>query len=182
MDLVNAVLTFGPASLIVYSLGKRLIMAGRARSAPRRRVSTPRRSRPALPTHVMFRLAEPSALSWENNREQHSYAAERDREQPGTAYGNSVPALREQVGTLSDDALLAELALVLNDDGSFKYAESRIAKFIGGRTEDRIAQVRAVRGVETAPKIALPKNFPQRTPEQEMLRMQLGLKQKGALK
>lgn len=65
-------------------------------------------------------------------------------------------------------------------DGSYKYAESRIAKFIGGRTEDRIAQVRAIRGVVVPPKVAIDPRYPQRTPEQEALRQQL-LKQKGAL-
>src|SRR5262245_50939059 len=149
MDIANFVLTFGPAGLVVYSIGKRLIAAQRAARRVRRtaRAAPHRRARPPLPVHLMLRSRGIATLSNENHREQRSDAAERPTERLGTGGGNTVPALAEHLGTLADDQLLAELALVVTEAGAFKYAESRIAKFIGGRVEDRIAQVRAVRGV-----------------------------------
>ncbi len=74
-----------------------------------------------------------------------SGAVEQDREQSGTGNGNAVPdpvALLEQ---LSDDELLDILARVKLPTGGERFADSRIAKFIGGRVEDRVEQVRAVR-------------------------------------
>jgi hypothetical protein len=47
--------------------------------------------------------------------------------------------------------LLDALSQVRTDDGEYRFAESRIGRFIGGRLEDRIAQVREVRGVEPPP-------------------------------
>ncbi len=81
----------------------------------------------------------------QNDGNWRSDAVEQDREQPGTGNGNSVPdpvALLEQ---LSDDALLDLLARVKLPSGGERFADSRIAKFIGGRVEDRVEQVRVVR-------------------------------------
>lgn len=177
MDIANAIMTFLPAAAIASSIIVRVVKHHAESSARRgsRRALAVRR-RPALPISLMFRSSAPSPHSARNNAERRSYAAERPTEPLGTGIGNSVPALAEQVGTLSDDALLRELALVLAADGTPKYAESRIAKFIGGRVEDRIAQVRAVRGVPAPPKIApINRQYPQRSPEQELLRQQLGI-------
>jgi hypothetical protein len=80
-----------------------------------------------------------------------SYAVEPTLEPAGTDDGNSVPALWEQLGTLSEDELLDILARVKDANGNPKFADSRIAKFIGGRVEDRVAQVRDVRGTESPP-------------------------------
>ena len=44
-----------------------------------------------------------------------------------------------------DDQLLAVLAELIDDTGDWRFAESRVAKFIPGRVEDRLAQVRAIR-------------------------------------
>ena len=81
----------------------------------------------------------------QNDGNWRSDAVEQDREQPGTGNGNSVPdpvALLEQ---LSDDELLDILARVKLPSGGERFADSRIAKFIGGRVEDRVEQVRVVR-------------------------------------
>jgi hypothetical protein len=80
-----------------------------------------------------------------------SYAVEHGSEQDGTGGMFRFPSLWEQLGTLSDDELLDILARVKDANGNPKYADSRIAKFIGGRVEDRVAQVRAVRGTEPPP-------------------------------
>lgn len=87
----------------------------------------------------------------QNDGNWRSDAVEQDREQPGTGNGNSVPdpvALLEQ---LSDDALLDILARVKLPSGGERFADSRIAKFIGGRVEDRVEQVRAVRAKPAPP-------------------------------
>ena len=66
--------------------------------------------------------------------------------------GNGFPADTQVVaflGTLSDSALLDILAQVKQGE-QWAFAESRIGKFIPGRVEDNIAQVRRVRG-EAAP-------------------------------
>lgn len=182
MDIANFVLTFGPASLVAWSLGTRLINHYRTRSAVELEDAPAYRERPPLPIHLMLRSTTGRSPSVPIAREQRSYAVEPNPEHSGTEVGNAVPGFREQLGTLADDVLLRELALVVNEDGTFKYAESRIAKFIGGRVEDRIAQVRAVRGTPAPAKAArVDPRFPLRTPEQAALRAHLGLKQKGAL-
>lgn len=90
----------------------------------------------------------------ENNQrraEQRSYAVEQGAEQVGTGSMEHVPSLVEQLEQLSDDALLDILARVQDEDGEARFAESRIGRFIGGRLEDRIAEVRKVRGVLPPP-------------------------------
>lgn len=93
----------------------------------------------------------PVPVLQENNTEQHSDAAEQPTEHPGTEGAEYVPGLVEQLAALDDDALLEALALVQTEDGEYRFAESRVGRFVGGRLEDRIEQVRAVRGVETPP-------------------------------
>lgn len=80
-----------------------------------------------------------------------SYAAEPTSEPDGTPSPFPVPTLWEQLGTLSDDELLDILARVQDANGIPKFADSRIAKFVGGRVEDRVAQVRDVRGSAPPP-------------------------------
>jgi hypothetical protein len=150
------------------------------RQRQRRRQPARRRARPALPVHVMLRSGGVGTYPQTIKAEQRSYAAERLQEPSGTGGAEPVPDLWEHLGTLADDQLLDILARATMPDGTYKYAESRIAKFIGGRVEDRIAQVRAVRGIVAPPKPTIDPRYPQRTPEQEALRQQL-LKQKGAL-
>lgn len=65
MDLANFVLTFGPAGLVVYSLGKRLIMAGRAQRPAVAREESEQRPRPPLPSDQWYRVgrAAPRVMS-----------------------------------------------------------------------------------------------------------------------
>lgn len=183
-DYLLAIITIGAVAIGLISMAVGQVERWRARYAtPRRaRLSTaaPRRARPRLPVRVMLRSTPVAARSSTSNAEPRSYAVGQRTEQTGTADRNAVPSLSEHMGTLSDDALLAELALVTNADGTLKYAESRIAKFIGGRVEDRIAQVRVVRGLAITPKAApINRQFPHRTIEQSLLREQLGIGKKA---
>ena len=78
--------------------------------------------------------------------EQRSYAAEQVRnsaeQDSGTAFLPTIHLLER----CTDDERLAILAHLRGPDGEYLYTESRIGRFIGGRTEDRIAQVRELRG------------------------------------
>lgn len=89
--------------------------------------------------------------SGNNDAEQRSDAVEQPTEQAGTGVREHVPGLAEQLAALTDDQLLDVLARVPGEDGP-RFAESRIGRFVGGRLEDRIAQVRDVRGVVPEPK------------------------------
>jgi len=82
--------------------------------------------------------------------EHRSDAAELGRELSGTRGRELVPALAEQLAALDDAELLEVLALIETEDG-YRFAESRIAKFIPGRVEDRLDQVRAARGTTPEP-------------------------------
>lgn len=80
--------------------------------------------------------------SRQNEREHGSDAVERSMEPPvGTAFQIAIDYLEQ----CDDDALLNILAQ-LQDGDDYRFAESRIAKFIPGRVEDRLAQVRDARG------------------------------------
>lgn len=83
--------------------------------------------------------------SRENEREQRSDAMEH----AGNSAREHVPDLAETIGNMPDDLLLDILAQVRDGSGDYRFAESRIGRFIGGRLEDRIAQVREARGEET---------------------------------
>jgi hypothetical protein len=98
--------------------------------------------------HIMSRFLGAAGPVEPIATEQRSYAVERPREQPGTVAGELVPELLEQLEQLDDDALLDILAGLRGEDGAYRFAESRVAKFIPGRLEDRLAQVRDVRGTE----------------------------------
>lgn len=112
--------------------------------APRVR-SYPMSSRARVPT------------SQENDGSRRSAAVEQGSEPSGSQSWNPVPDLAEELAILTDDARLEVFAQMKDDDGNYVYADSRIAKFIGGRVEDRVKQVRDVRGKELPP----PKPAPQ---------------------
>lgn len=59
----------------------------------------------------------------------------------GTPFRSAIQSLEHA----DDTALLDILAAVRGADGEYRFAESRIAKFVGGRIEDRIIQVRRAR-------------------------------------
>jgi hypothetical protein len=50
-----------------------------------------------------------------------------------------------------NDVLLNLLAQLTDAEGDYRFAESRVAKFIPGRVEDRLSQVRAVRDTTPPP-------------------------------
>lgn len=126
---------------IVSRLSARARNEGAARRAYRQRVY----DRALMPSRTAIAGVVPSGGS------DYSAALDRTSEHAGSVAAFPVPALWEQIGTLSDDDLLDVLARVKAADGKPKYADSRIAKFIGGRVEDRVAQVRDVRGTEPPP-------------------------------
>ena len=85
----------------------------------------------------------------QNSGEPRSDAVEQGSEQSGTGERNRVPALVAQLEQCSDEALLDILARLKTPAGEERFADSRIAKFVGGRVEDRVEQVRAVRAKPT---------------------------------
>lgn len=86
-----------------------------------------------------------------NSAERRSYAVEPTTEQSGTVPVFPPSAVIATLEQLDDDALLDILAQVKKDGGE-RFTDSRIAKFIGGRIEDRVAQVRDVRAKSAPPK------------------------------
>jgi hypothetical protein len=87
----------------------------------------------------------------QNRNEHRSYAENRPAEPSGTEERNAVPDLVELLSDLDDDALLDILARLRDADGAYRFAESRVAKFIPGKVEDRLTQVREVRHTEKPP-------------------------------
>ena len=85
-----------------------------------------------------------------NSAERRSYAVEPTTEQSGTVPVFPPSAVIATLEQLDDDALLDILAQVKKDGGE-RFTDSRIAKFIGGRIEDRVAQVRDVRAKSAPP-------------------------------
>jgi hypothetical protein len=125
----------------VLSIGARARAEGAARRAYRQQVY----DRALMPSRAAIAGIVPSDGS---NR---SYAVEPSWDRDGSPAAFQTPTIAELLEQLSDDDLLAELALMKDANGNPKYADSRIAKFIGGRVEDRVAQVRDVRGTEAPP-------------------------------
>jgi hypothetical protein len=125
----------------VLSIGARARAEGAARRAYRQQVydRAHMSSQPSVP------------LPAQRLTERGSYAVEPSWERDGSPSVFQVPTIAELLEQLSEDDLLAELALMKDANGNPKYADSRIAKFIGGRVEDRVKQVRDVRGAEAPP-------------------------------
>lgn len=104
--------------------------------------------RPTLAYLLMSRLLGSVGPVGTMGGEQRSDAVEPGTEPSGTEAGNAVPDIVEQLEALDDDALLDILALLRDDEGEYRFAESRVAKFIPGRVEDRLSQVRDIRHTE----------------------------------
>jgi hypothetical protein len=83
--------------------------------------------------------------------EHRSDAAERDGNGAELGSGTSFRSVVEYLEQCDDDMLLDILAQLAGADGDYRFAESRVAKFIPGRVEDRLAQVRAVRDTPPPP-------------------------------
>lgn len=105
-----------------------------------------------------LRMSTPAAVpAFEKNRaEQHSDAVERLGNGPEHEAGNTFPevvpsSLMARVAALPHEELVGMLAVLKDADGEWRYAESRLAKFAGGRVEDRIAEIRVIRGTRTPP-------------------------------
>jgi len=100
---------------------------------------------------VMSRSAAGVPITDQNQTERRSEATEPHRNSveqgAGTMFGTVVTYLER----CDDDQLLAVLAELIDDTGDWRFAESRVAKFIPGRVEDRLAQVRAIRDTVPPP-------------------------------
>lgn len=129
---------------IVSGLSSRARAEGAARRAYRQRVYDSEHMSTQKVSRVLF----------PNDGNRRSYAVEPSLKPSGSGGAFRVPTIAEQLEQLSEDELLVELARVRDINGNPKYADSRIAKFIGGRVEDRVAQVRDVRGTEPPQKPA----------------------------
>lgn len=102
------------------------------------------------------RFADGVPESGNDLTERHSDAVEQAGNGAGTGIGNAVPgSLFGRINALPEGELLGMLALLTDADGNWRYAESRLAKFAGGRVIDRMAEIRAVRG-EPEPEPAEP--------------------------
>jgi hypothetical protein len=150
--IMTALVLLTIGAIVGYSLWIERLEARRPKSeaAPvRKEAHTPATS--TLAALIMSRLFGAAGPIDPAEMEQRSYAVERSAEPSGTQAAELVPALVEQLATLGDDALLDILALLPGEDEGYRFAESRIAKFIPGRVEDRLAQVRSARGTERPP-------------------------------
>jgi hypothetical protein len=153
IGLVMTILVLAILGLIVgYSLFVERLGARRPKSAqaPTREETHPPPA-PTLLDLIMSRLFGAAGPIEPIEREQRSYAMEHGAEPSGTVPSEPVPDLAEQLAALDDDALLDILARLPGEDEGYRFAESRIARFIPGRVEDRITQVRAARGTEKPP-------------------------------
>lgn len=126
---------------IVSGISARARAEGEARRAYRQRVYD----------HEQMSSEKVSRALFPINGNSGSPALDRTSELSGSAGAFLSPTIAELLEQLSDDELLTELAQVRDANGNPKYADSRIAKFIGGRTEDRVTQVRDVRGKAPPP-------------------------------
>lgn len=100
-----------------------------------------------------FMSREGAAVPSQNAKavEQRSDAMERDGNGVERPAGTSFRSVVDYLERCDDDTLLDILAQLSNVDGDYRFAESRVAKFIPGRVEDRLAQVRAVRDTTPPP-------------------------------
>jgi len=125
----------------VSSISARARTEGEARRAYRQRVYDNEHMSSQKVSRTLFPI----------NGNSRSDAVEQGLEPSESGGAFHVPTVAELLEQLSDDEFLYELSRVRDANGNPKYADSRIAKFIGGRVEDRVAQVRDVRGTEPPP-------------------------------
>jgi len=101
------------------------------------------------------RIADMSSSSVQNDAGEYRGSSRSDAVEPTTEQWGTAPvfppsAVIATLEQLDDDALLDILAQVKKDGGE-RFTDSRIAKFIGGRIEDRVAQVREARAKSAPP-------------------------------
>lgn len=100
---------------------------------------------------VMSRIAPAVPASTANAMEHRSDAAGQLWNGAEPSDGTSFRFVVAYLEQCDDDMLLDILAQLAGADGDYRFAESRVAKFIPGRVEDRLAQVRAVRDTTPPP-------------------------------
>jgi hypothetical protein len=180
MDAVNFVLTFGPASLIVYSLGKRLVMAGRAqRSAAPRPASVDPVVR-TLPIRRWYRVAHGPVV---DPRVMSRAASGVSNDRPLHAAESGTTTMLEESNngiatpTMDRNALLREtarcLAIVVNDR---QLGETEgIRKFFGCAPSSSNPKYLTARSLlkEELEKLRTP--YPNRTEDQAEKRKELEL-------
>lgn len=156
MDIVNVVLTFGPAALVVYSIGKRVIRAHRAR--PVLPAELPARERPPLPVHRYFAVRprlEVVRASAELVRESlepvEPVAVRAHQNQVEPVELPEIEPVREtlQLNRLSREAEIALLAVQRNENGSYRHSANDITKFVGGTAADVKDLIAEIRGTRT---------------------------------
>lgn len=85
-------------------------------------------------------------ITGENLREPHSAAVEQGGNEAGTLARNIVPgSLVGRMNDLPDSELFGALALLTDPSGAWRFADSRLARFAGGRVSDRLDEIRALR-------------------------------------
>jgi hypothetical protein len=100
---------------------------------------------------LMSRWSAAVPTKKEDQTEHRSDAAERRGNGAGRPTGTSFRSVVDYLEQCDDDLLLDILAQLTSDDGDWRFAESRVAKFIPGRVEERLSQVRAVRDTTPPP-------------------------------
>jgi hypothetical protein len=100
---------------------------------------------------VMSRISPAVLASPSNAAEHRSDAVGQSWNSAELSSGTSFRSVVEYLEQCDDDMLLDILAQLAGVDGDYRFAESRVAKFIPGRVEDRLAQVRAVRNTTPPP-------------------------------
>lgn len=98
--------------------------------------------------YLMSRGAAIVPQSSAKETEQRPYAMGQAGNGPEQAAGSMFLSVVRYLEQCDDDTRLDILAQMCDANGAWLYAESRVARFIGGRVEDRIAQVREARGIE----------------------------------
>lgn len=97
-----------------------------------------------------------------NGRSRLSAAVEQDGNEWEQDGGIAVPgSLVARVQAMPEGELMGMLALLTDENGDWRYSDSRLAKFAGGRVADRMEQIRELReGVRPSeppePKRAIP--------------------------
>lgn len=177
MDLVNIVLTFGPASLVAYSIGSRLVSGYRASRAAE--IERPARERPALPTHRMLR---PMARTAPVRAREPEPRRSRDFPLLNGAEPQSIGSVNPLDLVLNADEVIAVARMIDHNRTAAKPSKSStIQAGFGVSRGGSAAYTRASLIYDTlfgppAPAV----KYRELTPEQEHVRAQL-MRQKGAL-
>ena len=89
--------------------------------------------------------------SAQNEREHRSHAVEQGREQAGTGVQERVPALVAQLETRDNEVLLDVVSQVRDASGDYRFAESRVGRFIGGGLKTALPRCVLCGGADASP-------------------------------